>query len=572
MSIFDSFLGRAPVVVTETRRVPKSHNFKLAKRALAAKRERLPTTRLTGGAITTPSKKSAFAGVPVIVPQLDAEMGWRLQDLDTKTLDRIPPSELLEYLTDLSPDVSKALWDWLRFCNPGVEIKALRVGSDTEEDEVAQKELERFLAVLRRRYGTLDALIGKLFFSTFIRGAQLGELVLDDAGRMGLHLATPDAAVCTFREVNDPKIGATWEPGTYDDAGKWVSFDRETIRYVPIDPAPGSPYGRSMAAPALFPALFLLGLMHDLRRVVAQQGYPRLDITVDLEVLQEMMPQNAMEDPDAFQAWSDKLTEQVKAVFTALEPDSTYVHSSVIKVNRPVGTVDSSSLGAVDGLIRSIERMLTRALKTMPLLMGSNEGSTETHANRQWEVMLAGIRAVQHATETMLGDLFTLFLRAQGKQNLVNVHFAELRASEELRDAQVRAMQISNAVQEWMMGWIDSKEASNRITGHDPVSEEPLYLPTTVAEPGAETAAQLAQENPTPGENRSRGFKLLQWKRNQKRDDEGGTITPLGADAPLPDVPDDVTFTAAEIDLILGDWDYRMPEWKELLDARVKDA
>lgn len=33
--------------------------------------------------------------------------------------------------------------------------------------------------------------------------------------------------------------------------------------------------------------------------------------------------------------------------------------------------------------IRAIERMLFRALKTMPRLMGSNEATSETHANRQ---------------------------------------------------------------------------------------------------------------------------------------------------------------------------------------------
>ena len=44
--------------------------------------------------------------------------------------------------------------------------------------------------------------------------------------------------------------------------GQWVALDRDTIRYVPIDPFPGKPTGRSLAAPALFPALFLIALLH----------------------------------------------------------------------------------------------------------------------------------------------------------------------------------------------------------------------------------------------------------------------------------------------------------------------
>lgn len=46
--------------------------------------------------------------------------------------------------------------------------------------------------------------------------------------------------------------------------------------------------GRWRRAPvgsALFPALFLLGLMQDLRRVIANQGYPRLDVSVAVDRL-----------------------------------------------------------------------------------------------------------------------------------------------------------------------------------------------------------------------------------------------------------------------------------------------
>ena len=43
-------------------------------------------------------------------------------------------------------------------------------------------------------------------------------------------------------------------------------------------------------------------MLHDLRRVVSQQGYPRLDISLNLETMAAAMPSNLNDDRQAF--WS----------------------------------------------------------------------------------------------------------------------------------------------------------------------------------------------------------------------------------------------------------------------------
>ncbi len=174
--------------------------------------------------------------------------------------------------------------------------------------------------------------------------------------------------------------GIIWQLGQRQDS-KWIILEVPTIGYVPVDPTPGgAPYGRSLVTPAIFSALFLLSLLHDLRRVVAQQGYPRLDLEVQLERLADTIPDEVQSDEEKEGAWVNGVIKEIADVYAQLEPDDAYVHTDVVKVNRPVGTVDASSLGAVDSLIRAVERMATRGLKTMPLLMGSNEAVSETHA------------------------------------------------------------------------------------------------------------------------------------------------------------------------------------------------
>ena len=106
----------------------------------------------------------------------------------------------------------------------------------------------------------------------------------------------------------------------------------------------------------------------------------------------------------------------------------------------------------------------------MPLLMGSNEAVSETHANRQWEIHVAGIRALQHLAENALQRLLRLALEAQGIQADVVWRFAELRGSEALRDAQTEQLRIANARAKFTAGWISQDEAAQEIVGHAAVS------------------------------------------------------------------------------------------------------
>jgi hypothetical protein len=262
----------------------------------------------------------------------------------------------------------------------------------------------------------------------------------------------------------------------------------------------------------------------------------------------------------------------VQAVFNNLQPDDAYIHTDVVTVNRPVGAVDASSLGGVDGLIKSLERMLTRALKTMPLLMADTAQASEANANRQWEVHAAGIKSLQHLAENLLGRLLTIALQAQGLGATVEFRFAELRAAEMLRDAQTEALQIANARAKYEAGWTSQDEAAEALTGHAADVPEPR----TVTGGGA---GALASVNPEPGSNRrlprTGTFKRHVPKMGTAHSADctcGGVrvkIIPEGAAEPLPEVPAELTLTDADIRRAIDAWDKLMPAYAGLLEAVV---
>lgn len=433
--------------------------------------------RAVGGARATPIGRASvdlsdtiITGNWVVVPPQDYETSWRTLNLDAAHLDVLAPRELLDMLIDLSPEVSRAYWDLLRLCNPGWEVKAFQAGSEDTEHPQAQVALDTFFAKLRATYGSVDVVIGRLFGSAFSRGAFCSEMVLG-RGREMLDLATPDPYSVRFRKRRDSVRGDVWQPGQWQ-GGEWVSLDIPTFKYLPVDPAPGVPYGRPLAAPALFTSIFLLGLLHDIKRVVMQQGYKRMDISISLEQAIAAYS-NDTQGAESLGAFIAAAVRDVTTAYAQLEPDDAFIHSDMIVLNPPAGTVDSDSIGALGDIIEKLERMATRALKSNSLLMGNDESASETDSNRRWELHVAGIKSLQHYCENMLEAQLTLGLEARGIQARVQFRFAELRAAEELRDEQTATMKIANARAKFEAGWVSQDEASEEVTGHPADVPEP---------------------------------------------------------------------------------------------------
>ncbi len=468
-----------------------------------ARRQPLPpvSMALPGGRASVDSASTFPTSSWIVVPPNNYEENWQLLTIDSKSLERISPIRLMDILADLSPEVSKALYDFLRLCNPGWEAKAYLLDGETE-DARAQAAIDEFVRVLEidRKYGSFDIIIGRLFTGVFLRGGLCAELVLDEKGRLPIDLATPDPSSIRFRRISDKVLGNIWQAGQWQYGG-FVPLDRPTFHYLPIDPMPSSPYGRPLAAPALFTSLFLLGMLHDLKRVIQQQGYPRLDLSVDIEQLVKIAPQIAS-NAQAFQQFTQTIITSVEDAYRQLKPDDAYIHTSNIQVNKPVGATDSGSLAGIDSVITMLENMSVRALKTMPLMLGMVERGGDVQSNRQYEIFTAGITNIQNHCKVMLERIFTTALQAQGIQATVEFTFDQLRASEELRDAQSEQIQILNEAAKVTNGWQTNDEAAETIVGH-PAVGEPVRPQAPQQAPGVgNTDGQPAQQQEQQQEQR----------------------------------------------------------------------
>jgi hypothetical protein len=408
-----------------------------------------------------------------IVAPRAAETEWLVQDLDDEILSKLTPQEVIDLLVDLSPEVSKARWDYLRLCNSGWECTVTRPRGAAYP--AAQKLVDDILRKIGELHGSVDTVLSVLFTDVVLRGSMLAEVVLDKAGREFVDLATPDPGTIRFMLAEDAIRGQYWKMYQIQN-GLPVEIDRPTVTYIPLDPLPGKPYGSVVVSPALFTAVFLIGMLHDLRRVVAQQGWPREDIIINLEQLVNTMPPDLGDDPDAVAAWIQQLVTEVEDAYAVLEPDEAFVHTDVISLSGPKGATSDNALGVVDTILQALERMAIRGLKTMPLLMGVAETTSDAHANRQWEVYMAGIRSLQKMAADVMKRSLEVALRARGILAEVKFEFIEMRQSEKLRDAQTQTIEINNWRAMYAAGWVSQDEAANAMVGHDADEDEPRTM------------------------------------------------------------------------------------------------
>jgi hypothetical protein len=359
-------------------------------------------------------------------------------------------------------------------CNPGYTVKVYELGGQKVINDAGTQDLNFFLDYLRKLYGSFDVVLGRYFIGAFLRGAICGELVLDGSANEAVDLVAPDPFSVKFKRAIDPLRGLIWVPGQ-QVGNDFVTLDIPTFKYVPIDPLPASPYGRSLASPALFTSIFMLSLYHDIKRVIMQQGYKRMDIELNTESAQDAFVFDN-QGFDSLGKYISAAIDAVKSVYSQLEPDDAFIHTDIFKMNAPQGTVDSDSIGAIDKIMERLEKTITRGLKSNGVVMDTSNNTNESDANRKWEIYSAGIKSIQHHCENMLEELFQLKLQAKGIQAEVEFRFAELRASEMFRDAQTHQLMIQNARNEEEAGFTSHDEAANKVVGHDAAVPEPLLF------------------------------------------------------------------------------------------------
>lgn len=387
---------------------------------------------------------------------------WEFKELDEDNLSRYSIDQIYDIIVSVSPEANLSLWHANRFVNPYFWFEF-----DNPEDQRTIEAVDRWMEMWTNYYGGFDTIVAQAVSGLFTRGSLFTEMVFAKE-RGGLlepvDLLVRDPIWVRFEKQDDPVRGKVWHYGQWINQ-KFVSFQNDpTVLYMPLDPFPGPMYGRSMMGSAIYCTIFIVGMLRDIRRVIANQGYPRLDISVELGSLENVYNQLKSSNPEtaSFSEWAQIQMDNITELYNKLKPHQAFVHDTSVMVNPHPGTLNSQ-MSMLDEIIRMLERQLVRAFKTVPLLHGSNESLAESQADAQWVIYTESINALKRAIATVFSLLVSYALRMSGIMNRARLHFGIVNEMQAKLKAETRQIEIENIVSQIDAGLIDLEDGREQI-------------------------------------------------------------------------------------------------------------
>lgn len=393
--------------------------------------------------------------------------------------------ENLKIIRDLNPDSSMAVWNFLRLANSGFEVEALTAAGGKPE-KAATQYLQDLSADVGKLYGGgTDKLINVLLLCAVTQGAVALEVELNESLTEIVDFHAVDPSLLDFRPNKET---GEIELVQYQEGGTYTVLNREQVFYDPIDPEVDDPYGRPPLLPILQVVFFQVEVLKDLQKVIHHQGYERFDIKVVEEAIMNNMPEHIRNaPPDEVSRYVSSYVADIQAQMAEMEPDDDFYHTDSVEVST-VGGVSSSSMDATK-VIDVINQQIVTALKQLPILLGRNEGSTETHGTIQWKIYVSGIENIQRSIKRLLERAYNVALQIKGKQRRARVTFNQIETSDRLKDAQSSQIETDTKIKQVQQGWIDNDEAAQEMVGHNAVNEpQPVQTSSNTA---ASTIASL---------------------------------------------------------------------------------
>lgn len=381
---------------------------------------------------------------------------------DLRTKDII---EKLKIVRDINSDVSMSMWNVLRLANNGHELHAETLSGRMD------KQATDYLNDLASRVGSLygggtDQLINVLLLSAYTQGAIALEVELNEGLTDVVDFHAIDPFSLDYRrnkETGELELVQQQRDGTYK------VLNTEQVFYYPLDPDISDPYGRSPILPVLQVVFFQAEVLRDLKRVVHHQGYERFDISVLEEAIINNMPEHIKSGgPSDIANYVSSYVDSIRDQMEQLEPDSDFFHTDSVKIDMVGGAKGSMDAKAV---IDVINQQMVTALKQLPILLGRNEGSTETHSTVQWQIYVSGIESIQLAIKRLLEKAYNVALQVKGKQLKAKIEFNPIRVNTRKMDAEAEEIETRVKIAQVQQGWISNDEAANEVVGHDAVGE-----------------------------------------------------------------------------------------------------
>ena len=339
----------------------------------------------------------------IIAPEEDGD--WKFQILNECELKDKSASEMLDILADTSPQINRAVYDMRN--NLVTEF----TWTPEQEDEEAQRILKNAERTIVANGSSINRKLGELVDSGFLKAHFFVENIFHQGEFAEIKVLDPFRA--RFEKDKNDRLGEHWNLGQRQQ-GVFVSFqDNPYIRFVPLLPRAEKPYGRPMAAAALYPVVFLLGLLKAARQSMLLQAFPNRLITIDREHLAK-----AGYDVDQINKILLDLKGTLGPQLLKTGTGTQLLEGREVQIEM-IGGVTRVSYDGLEMMINLLNKMIIQALKLYPINVGDSEGSalSSGNADQQVEQWAVSNDAFMRELESIFSIFGTQILNNYGNAN-----------------------------------------------------------------------------------------------------------------------------------------------------------
>ena len=426
-----------------------------------AEPEPIPTGRIT-------STGSGFYKSSTLSP-------YRSRTSDVlETLRMIPDEvEALDFLRRTTPDISMALWNFVRLANQGHEMKFNDLNGKRMES--VEKQWREFASRVNQVSNAgLDGLIDVLHYSAYMRCAQGLEVEVntDRTDIVDVYPVIPQTIMWELEKRNGREV---WIPYQQQMAKK-VSLEpgKANFFWVPTDPDIDDPRGNLVMSSVLQSIDFQMQIMQDLQAVLHRQGWPRNDISIDLERMVNSMPPSVRNGTEGKrQEWLMNRFNEIRNAMDSLNPDSDYLHFDDITINMNQGANAARSLD-VRAVTELVDVQVMNGGKQMGIFSNRTSGITETWGTVQFRIFCSGIASIQRGSKRLIEEVARLWLRVHGIQAVPKFSHNLIDWESEGQRMTVRLLEEEFHAIAQLMGWQDGDDAASAVLGKTSAVGEPI--------------------------------------------------------------------------------------------------
>ena len=386
-------------------------------------------------------------------------------------LRKIPDEiDAIEFARKVTPDVSMAVWNFLRLANQGHQMEFHDLSGKRLPD--IEKMWTEFAARVNEVSNSgMDGLIDILHYKAFVKGGQGIEAEV-----------TPDRKDIYDVYPIDPQT-LYWEVEERAGRKKWIPYQQQAMKkvslepgqanffWVPTDSTGEEPTGTLHLVPVLQALDFQMQIFQDLAAVLHHQGWPRNDIKILLDRVMQAMPGDVKGSAVKQQSWLKEKWDEIVNSFNNLQPDSDYIHYDDIEISLSQGANSGRSLD-VRAVSELVDQQVMTGAKQLSVFMNRNTGVTETFGTVQFKIAVGGIASIQRGSKRLIEEVARLWLRVKGIQG--NPHFTHNKLdwqSEEQR-MKVKLLEEEFWAVARLMNWCDNDKAAQEVIGAEKATSQ----------------------------------------------------------------------------------------------------